>query len=53
MKAKSPWDRAAKKSISMPVKLLKFSERSAVEKGFSTFSDYLQWLIRKEMSCQR
>jgi metal-responsive CopG/Arc/MetJ family transcriptional regulator len=40
---------AAKKTISLPKKLLQKAEGRAEELDFSTFSDYIQDLIRRDI----
>ncbi len=45
---KRPYERAVKKSISMPVLLHDRAIDKGRQRGFSTFSDYIQDLIRRD-----
>lgn len=49
MSTKRTYEMAAKKSVSMPQILLDDAEARRQEKRLSTFSDYIQWLIRQDL----
>ena len=49
MRRKPVFERAIRRTISMPVPLFRHAEREVKEKGFSSFSHYLQELIRIKM----
>lgn len=48
MTAKREYEKAAKKSVSMPLLLLDDADRRRRELRLTTFSDYIQELIRRD-----
>jgi metal-responsive CopG/Arc/MetJ family transcriptional regulator len=50
---KRDWERAVKKSVSMPKILLDEAETRRRETRLTTLSDYIQWLIREDVNRNR
>jgi len=49
MKTKPKYEQAVRASVSMPPVLHKFATGKQRERGLSTFSDYIQELIRRDL----